>query len=79
MDAEANARFARRGYKLPPPALAGQLAKNQEAVARVAAEAARDSELGHLVYSRGLETPPQVVQRLLTDRGQTDFSILFYR
>lgn len=42
LDAEASERFARRGYKLPPLALAGQLARNQASVARAAADVARE-------------------------------------
>lgn len=42
LDAEAADRFARRGYRLPPVALAAQLGRNQEAVARNAADVARE-------------------------------------
>lgn len=42
LDAEAEQRYAKRGYKIMPLALAGQLARNQEAVARAAADVARE-------------------------------------
>lgn len=42
LDMEASETFARRGYSLPPPALAAQLARNREMVARASAGVARD-------------------------------------
>lgn len=42
LDSEAAERFSRRGYRLPPVALASQLARNQELVARSAADVARE-------------------------------------
>jgi hypothetical protein len=45
LDVEANERMARRGYRLPAVALAAQLGRNQETVARAAAEVARDTAI----------------------------------
>ncbi len=42
LDNEAADRYARRGYRIAPAALMGQLAANQEAVARSAADVARE-------------------------------------
>jgi len=42
MDDEASERYARRGYKIMPVALGGQLARNQEVVARATADVARE-------------------------------------
>lgn len=52
LDSEAAERFSRRGYTLPPVALSSQMAANQRAVARNAADVSRDlairrSELEH--------------------------------
>jgi hypothetical protein len=45
LDTEAAESFARRGYDLPPVALATSLARNREAVARAASAAARDTAI----------------------------------